>query len=398
MCFTLVARVAIGCSVVALVVSSDGVNGSTQSPDRPRIDQSLEMRVLQSPVVADVGGTLHLVHELHLTNMRREPVTLQRVQVLVPGDADPLADLQGADLAGRIGRPGLPPASSEPLVMGPGLRAVVYFWTALPANRRAVRDVSHRVELTIAATDGSRHTQVDGAAAPVSGAPAMVIGAPLGGGPWVAIYNPLLVGGHRTAIYTLDGRARIPGRFAVDFIRAPEQGRAGGSAGTEDPQAANAFGAEVLAVADGVVAGALDDMPDLPPGVLSPPVPVPLERASGNHVVLELGAGRFVFYEHLRHGSLVVRTGERVRRGQVIAQLGSSGSTSIGPHLHFHAADANATLAAEGIPFLFERFDHLGAYQSLDAVRAGEPWMPAVPGGSGVRRREHPASIAVVRF
>ena len=35
-------------------------------------------------------------------------------------------------------------------------------------------------------------------------------------------------------------------------------------------------------------------------------------------------------------------TGQRVRRGDVIAKLGSSGSTSIGPHLHFHVADANS--------------------------------------------------------
>ena len=186
---------------------------------------------------------------------------------------------------------------------------------------------------------------------PTSEAPAVAIDPPLGGGPWVAIYNPLLVGGHRTTIYTLDGRARIPGRFAIDWIRAPESGQRA-TVSSPDPATANGFGANVLAVADARVAGALDDMPDLPAGVLAPATPVPLERGSGNHVVLDLGEGRFAFYEHLRHGSIVVRVGERVRRGQTIAQLGSSGSTSVGPHLHFHIADANAALAAEGLPFV----------------------------------------------
>ena len=139
-------------------------------------------------------------------------------------------------------------------------------------------------------------------------------------------------------------------------------------------------------------------MPDLPPGVLTPPAPVPLERASGNHVVLDLGNGRFAFYEHLRQGSIVVRAGERVRRGQTIGQLGSSGSTSIGPHLHFHVADANAALAAEGLPFVLGRFEHLGAYPSLDAWRSGQPWAPAAAGRARARRGEHPASVAVVRF
>jgi murein DD-endopeptidase len=398
MVYTLVSRVARCCSVVALVAFVDSVNGSAQSPARQRIDQSVEMRVLQSPVIVDIDGTPHLVHELHLTNLRREPVSLQRVQVLVPGESDPLADLQDADLAGRVGRPGLPPAPPEPLVLGPGLRAVVYFWTAVPADRRDVREVSHRAELTITASDGIRHTQVTGATTSVSGASALVIDPPLGGGPWVAIYNPSLVGGHRTSLYTLDGQARIPGRFAIDWIRAPEEGREGGSATLPDPMTATGFGAAVLAVADARVAIAVDDMPDLPPGALTPPAPVPLERASGNYVALDLGAGRFAFYEHLRQGSLVVRTGGRVRRGQPIAQLGSSGSTSIGPHLHFHVADAAATLAAEGMPFVLERFGHLGGYRSFEALRAGEPWTPAAPGGSAARRREHPASLAVVRF
>ena len=127
-------------------------------------------------------------------------------------------------------------------------------------------------------------------------------------------------------------------------------------------------------------------------------LPVPLERASGNYVVLDLGEGRFAFYEHLRQGSIVVRAGERVRRGQTIAQLGSSGSTSIGPHLHFHVADANAALAAEGLPFVIRRFEHLGAYQSLDALRDREPWAPAAPGRAGARRLEHPAPVAVRAF
>ncbi len=397
MSVTLFARTAICASFVAFAAPADFGNSPAQTPVRQRIDQSVEMRVLQSPVIVNVDGTPQLVHELHITNMRREPVTLQRVQVLAPGVPVPLADLQGADLAGRIGRPGLPPAPPEPLVVGPGLRAVVNVWVALPGDSRAIRQVSHRAELTITAPGGIRTVEVSGGMVPTSEAPAVAIDPPLGGGPWVAIYNPLLVGGHRTTIYTLDGRARIPGRFAIDWIRAPESGQRA-TVSSPDPATANGFGANVLAVADARVAGALDDMPDLPAGVLAPATPVPLERGSGNHVVLDLGEGRFAFYEHLRHGSIVVRVGERVRRGQTIAQLGSSGSTSIGPHLHFHIADANAALAAEGLPFVIRRFEHLGAYQSLDALRDRESWAPAAPGRAGVRRLEHPASVAVVRF
>jgi murein DD-endopeptidase len=393
---TRIARLAIGASFATFVAAADSGNSSAQMPARARIDQSVEMRVLQSPVIVNVDGTPHLVHELHITNMRREPITLQRVQVRAADASVPLVDLQGTDLAGRIGRPGLPPAPPEPLSVGPGLRAVVNVWAALPGDSRAIREVSHRAQLTYPAPDGTRTVEVTGGMVPISDRPAVVIDPPLGGGPWVAIYNPMLVGGHRTTIYTLDGRARIPGRFAIDWIRATESGQ--GSTASSDPGTANGFGASVLAVADARVASALDDMPDLPPGVLAPSAPVPLERASGNYVVLEIGEGRFAFYEHLRQGSIVVRAGERVRRGQAIAQLGSSGSTSIGPHLHFHVADANAALAAEGLPFVIRRFEHLGAYPTLDALRGGEPWVAAAARPVGVRRLEHPASMGVVRF
>jgi hypothetical protein len=36
---------------------------------------------------------------------------------------------------------------------------------------------------------------------------AVVIGPPLRGGAWVAVYHPRLVGGHRTVYYTMNGKA-----------------------------------------------------------------------------------------------------------------------------------------------------------------------------------------------
>ncbi len=35
-----------------------------------------------------------------------------------------------------------------------------------------------------------------------------------------------------------------------------------------------------------------------------------LENADGNHVVLDLGDGRYAFYAHLKAGSVVVRAGQ----------------------------------------------------------------------------------------
>jgi murein DD-endopeptidase MepM/ murein hydrolase activator NlpD len=142
----------------------------------------------------------------------------------------------------------------------------------------------------------------------------------------------------------------------------------------------------------------MDDIPE----TANPPVasdrPMPPENASGNYVALELGSGRFAFYEHLQRGSLSVRVGDHVKRGQVLARLGNSGSSSIGPHLHFHVADTSATLGAEGVPFVFRDFELLGAFASTDALGAGERWQPAAPSPSNPRRQERPGPNAVVRF
>jgi hypothetical protein len=61
-------------------------------------------------------------------------------------------------------------------------------------------------------------------------------------------------------------------------------------------------------------------------------------------------------------------------------------------------ADANHTLAAEGRLFVFDRFDELGAYRSLDGLFAGEPWTPLAADRPSERRREHPPAVGVLRF
>ena len=108
---------------------------------------------------------------------------------------------------------------------------------------------------------------------------------------------------------------------------------------------------------------------------------------------LDLGDGRFAVYEHLKPGTIGVRPGQRVRRGEVVAQLGFTGD-STGPHLHLHVGDAAAPLGAEGLPFVFDRFEVLGRYPDIAAMGKAR-WSPE---GAGRRSNERPASNAVVNF
>ncbi len=55
-------------------------------------------------------------------------------------------------------------------------------------------------------------------------------------------------------------------------------------------------------------------------------------RGYGNHVVLNHGYGYKTLYAHMTQ--YIVRRGEKVKRGQVIGYVGSTG-TSVAPHLHY---------------------------------------------------------------
>ncbi len=74
----------------------------------------------------------------------------------------------------------------------------------------------------------------------------------------------------------------------------------------------------------------------------------------GNWISLRVGSA-YVFYAHLQPGSILVREGQRVRRGQVLGRLGNSGN-SVGPHLHFHVGDDNSLNGSEPVPFVFDSF------------------------------------------
>jgi murein DD-endopeptidase MepM/ murein hydrolase activator NlpD len=75
-----------------------------------------------------------------------------------------------------------------------------------------------------------------------------------------------------------------------------------------------------------------------PPGVL------------GNHVVIRRGDGLCVLMAHLKHRSVRVGKGDRVRRGEQVAECGNSGN-STEPHLHCQVMDRPSVWLAAGLRF-----------------------------------------------
>ncbi|MBA2518403.1 MAG: M23 family metallopeptidase [Chloroflexia bacterium] len=208
-------------------------------------------------------------------------------------------------------------------------------------------------------------------------------------------------GPHRRAFQPINGGLYLAQRFAIDFNRLDAEDRlvAGDPSLNESYPS---FGQPVIAVAAGTVVAAVDQFPDQVPNA---PTGVTLESANGNHVIIDLGDGRYAFYAHLRAGSVTVRAGDVVRRGDGLGALGNSGS-STGPHLHFHVMSAPSALVADGMPYVFDEFDLVGETPPipelialsengtpvpLDTVETG-PRLDALPlGRTVVDFPDHPA-------
>jgi hypothetical protein len=87
----------------------------------------------------------------------------------------------------------------------------------------------------------------------------------------------------------------------------------------------------VLAAAPGTVLRLRDGMADA--NVLETGPQAIKGRECGNAVVIDHGDGLETQYCHLRQGSIVVRIGQRVERGQELGRIGLSGETEL-PHVH----------------------------------------------------------------
>ena len=82
----------------------------------------------------------------------------------------------------------------------------------------------------------------------------------------------------------------------------------------------------VLAAANGVVTFVKDDS-----NIGGPSIEY---WHNSNFIVIQHPNGEYSRYDHLAHKSAVVRTGQYIKRGQVIASVGMTGFTYL-PHLHF---------------------------------------------------------------
>lgn len=338
-------------------------------------------------------GRTHLVYELWLTNFSSAEATVQQVDIL--GDGTALATLDGAAVAGRLQPAGRRDASGT---LASGGTSLLFVHLVVPVGAVPKR-LSHTVRADVtAAPPGQREMTLTGGDVTVDRRPVVVVGPPLRGAGYVAADSCCDATRHTRAALPVDGRVRLAQRYAVDWEQLDDASRI--YAGPrEEPGSYAIYGKEALAVADARVASVIDGLPQQTPGTY--PEAIPLAQADGNSVILDLGGGRFALYAHLQPGSLRVRPGERVKRGQVLGLVGNSGN-SVAPHLHFHVMDGPSPLDSNGLPYEIDAFDVVGHSPGTsafdEAEEKGTPLAvtPVTPPARATRAM--PLDQSIVRF
>ena len=357
----------------------------------------VEARVPFAPMAfPGTDGALHLAYELHVTNFYGDtgPLKLEYLQVYADDAKTPLLVLDKNQLSRQV-RP--MPADNAEVSIPSGRRLVVFVWITLPAGAAVPRTLRHRIEFE---TDKHTVTTLDGAVVRIVDRKPIVLGPPLRGGRWLAHEGPGAAQSHHWgSLVAVNGDLTIPQRYALDLVGVDAAGHAL-RAGVKDLQKTThadwiGYGADVLAVADGIVRASRDGEPEHAPLSAQPePVSLTANGLFGNYVVVEVAPGVFASYAHLRGGSVKVKPGERVHRGQVLAQLGQSGN-SAAPHLHFQLSNAATFEGSEGIPYVFERFDFLGPESEAQLFGQGEPWKET---GTGRQHLQMPLNDVVIGF
>ena len=161
---------------------------------------------------------------------------------------------------------------------------------------------------------------------------------------------------HRRQLLLLEGSLHLSSRFAIDWMRLKNS--EGSTGDKQDNRSYFSYDEPVLSVSDAKVVSTRDGIPENIPGHFGKgkiAVAMSYDNIYGNMIVLDLGDGQYAYYGRLKPGSIRVKEGDRVRRGQVIGRIGNTGS-SFEPHLHFEITTSNSASRGEGLPYALDAY------------------------------------------
>ena len=316
--------------------------------------------------VKGTDGLIHVAYSLQVTNSWNRLAKLKSFTVVDPAKndtetgANKVMTLRNQEITGQL-RPLSHVATLEAnnyvTELPSGQAAVMYFDVTYASDAPIPSAIAHRVVVDAIADDGKSTTfTVTSAPMRISCKPAMALSPPLRGKGWVNGNGCCKeIGPHRFVMNSINGALRPTEAFAIDWV----QMGADGKMFHDDPKNAKnwyCYGADILAVGDGVVVEVVRDLPNVVAG--KSPTGLSIEQIAGNRVIIDMGGGdmgegRYAEYDHMAPGSPAVRVGDSVKKGQKIGLLGNTGNSDA-PHLHFQIMDHPSSLDGSALPFVFD--------------------------------------------
>lgn len=330
------------------------------------IPTQIAVQVAQLPAPLIALNRAFLVYELYLTNYERKPLQLESIQVIAPSETRTTQfTFNPQQLISMIQTLGVNQTPNDALVLQPGATKLIFVWLPFEQPTFLPNTLAHRIRVHEVGQQQIRELTTKPVA--IKDRQPVIVAGPLRGDRWAAGGGPSNDSYHRRAHLVIDGHGYLAQRYAIDFVKIDNNGNT-----YHDNKADNknyyAYGQDVLAVADGRIVEVKDGIPENIPQSGKTAVPIDLNTVGGNYIVMDIGYGRYAFYAHLIPGSLKIKLGDIVRKGQVMGKLGNSGNSSE-PHLHFHIVDTPSFLGANGVPYAF---DQVAIYSSQSTQQNGE--------------------------
>jgi hypothetical protein len=377
------------CASLAVSTGAAGQENSAANGTIPQpILTPLVMQTVHEPIPVKGGdGRYHLMYELQLANFTGGKVSAGQLQVLDAARSTVLADFDAAQVAARLV---VRDRTAAPGEFGAAQLGILYLHVSVERQGDIPQVLEHRLTMTA----GASAVTATAARLRVLPVTTMLLDAPLRGARFIAGDGCCDSRRHIRATLALNGGAYDAQRFAIDWEQLDPQGRIF----VGDPKKPGSYfiyNKPVYAVADARVVAAVDGMDDSPPGQLPN---LSVEKADGNHVILDLGGGRYAMYAHFKPHSVQVHEGQHVQRGQLLGMVGTSGNSSE-PHLHFQVMDGPSSLLSEGVPYLLRQFSATRRAVSTEAfdkaTQDGRPLETVALPGPAAHQQELPLDLSV---
>ena len=342
--------------LMAIVLAlASAARGALPEKEPLRPTAILVSPIHEAQVVRGDDGMDHVEYELLVINAVEQPVTLTRLTVLDPAGKE-LTRVEGPVLVAATQTM----LDKKPMTEIPASAAVSVDVDLIVQPGAAPERVTHRLDYSVPAGTSTAvfvdPPVIHGPEVAINRRPATVIKPPLKGDGWLVTTACCTPNVHRDLRIVVDGRRIETGEtFAVDWALIKGD-RVYEGDGSKNEQF-YAYGAEVLAIANGKVVSIQDGKPETTPNKAM--TPTTKSDFGGNQVFLEIAPNVFAVYEHLQPGSLRVKVGDTVKVGAPLAKIGNTGP-SLGPHLHFGLLNRPDIFTGRSLPFVIDSYTLAG--------------------------------------